>query len=102
MGVQRYNFLRILRAMALTSFVCFSSSVVYAMDGEDAASALRGITLLERSNSNEWSKIHCEITMPERLLLKFETHEVNKPEDRVSFTEYLEDLHLDEYLLLNF
>ncbi|MBL8676941.1 MAG: hypothetical protein JNJ47_05930, partial [Alphaproteobacteria bacterium] len=68
---------------------------------DPSISALRGITLLERYNSNEWSKIHCEITMPERLLLKFETHEVNKPEDRVSFTEYLEDLRLDEYLLLN-
>lgn len=69
---------------------------------DPSISALRGITLPEGYNSNEWSKIHCEITMPERLVLKFETHGSNKPIDRVSFTEYLEDLHLDEYLLLNF
>jgi len=53
-------------------------------------SALRGITLPEGYNSNERSKIHCEITMPERLLLKYEIHQSNKPEDREFTTKYLE------------
>jgi hypothetical protein len=44
MSVKRYDFLRILRATALTSLVCFSSSAVYAMAEDDSAPASKVVT----------------------------------------------------------
>lgn len=57
MSVQRYNFLRILRATVLTSFVCFSSSAVYAMAEDDSASASKVITY-RTTGSNPDAKHH--------------------------------------------
>lgn len=44
MSVKRYDFLRILRATALTSLICFSSSAVYAMAEDDSAPASKVVT----------------------------------------------------------